>query len=185
MRSTDKRKKDAEPIDERVAALAEGYAGSGKLLAIATRNARGKVALAEESVQEALCSFMRRYDPDGEAPSEAWLVVAMKRDCWRRYDREHYDKRAGQELGPDEEGSGFLMEQLAAPDSMEDQVIERVEADRRLGRLKPDERASVELQGAGFSYAEIAEHMGWTYTKVHRSVKEGRRRLKYQAGRCA
>jgi DNA-directed RNA polymerase specialized sigma24 family protein len=97
---------------------------------------------------------------------------------WRRYDREHYDKRAGQELGPDEEGSGFLMKQLAAPDSLEDQVIERVEADRRLGRLKPDERESVELQGAGFSYAEIAEHKGWTYTKVHRSVREGRGRLR-------
>lgn len=178
MRSTDKEKND-EQIDVRVAALAERYAGSGKLLAFATQNARGNMALAEEALQEALCSFMRRYDPDGEAPAEAWLKLALKRESWRRYRREHYDRRAGQELGPDEEGSGFRMEQLAAPGSSpEDQVLDRLEADRRLGRLKPDERASVELQGAGFSYAEIAEHKGWTYTKVHRSVKEGRGRLR-------
>lgn len=176
MRGTDKKKE--EPVSKRVAALAEEYARSGKLHAISTQNARGNAALAEEALQEALCSFMRRYDPDGEAPAEGWLVLALKRECWRRYDREHYDRRAGQELGPDEEGSGFLMEQLAAPGaSPEDQVLDRLEADRRLGRLKPDERESVELQGAGFSYAEIAEHKGWTYTKVHRNVKEGRAAL--------
>jgi len=172
VRGTDKEKKG-----ERVKALAEGYAGSGRLLAISTLNARGNVALAEEALQEALCSFLRRYDPDGEAPAEGWLVLALKRECWRRYEREHYDRRAGQELGPEEEGSGFLMEQVAAPGSLEDQVLDRLEAERRLGRLKPDERESVELQGAGFSYAEIAEHKGWTYTKAHRCIREGRGRL--------
>lgn len=176
MRGTDKEKKG-----ERVKALAEGYAGSGRLLAISALNARGNTALAEEALQEALCSFLRRYDPDGEAPAEGWLVLALKRECWRRYEREHYDRRAGQEVGPEEEGSGFLMEQVAAPGSLEDQVLDRLEAERRLGRLEPNERESVELQGAGFSYAEIAEHKGWTHTKAHRCIKEGRARIRAEA----
>lgn len=150
---------------------------SSELLGYARSHARS-MAVAEEALQEALISFLRHYDPGGGAPPIGWLKLALKRECWRRQERERWDRRAGQELGPDEEGSGFRMEQVAAPGSSpEDQLLDRLEADRRLGRLKPDERTSVELQGAGFSYAEIAEHKGWTYTKVHRSVKEGRARL--------
>jgi RNA polymerase sigma factor (sigma-70 family) len=47
-----------------------------------------------------------------------------------------------------------------------------------LGRLKPSERRALALQAAGCSYAEIQAITGWTYTKVNRSLAEGRAALR-------
>ena len=51
-------------------------------------------------------------------------------------------------------------------------------AARALAVLKPDERLAIVLQAHGYSYAEICELCGWTYTKVNRSLAEGRQRLR-------
>jgi DNA-directed RNA polymerase specialized sigma24 family protein len=51
-------------------------------------------------------------------------------------------------------------------------------AARALAELKPDERLAIVLQAHGYSYAEIAELCTWTYTKVNRSLAEGRARLR-------
>ena len=37
------------------------------------------------------------------------------------------------------------------------------------------------LQAQGYSYAEICERCGWTYTKVNRCLAEGRARLRSAA----
>jgi RNA polymerase sigma factor (sigma-70 family) len=50
-----------------------------------------------------------------------------------------------------------------------------------LARLKPDERLAIVLQAHGYSYAEIGELCSWTYTKVNRSLAEGRARLRERA----
>jgi RNA polymerase sigma factor (sigma-70 family) len=52
------------------------------------------------------------------------------------------------------------------------------EAARLLRMLKPQERRALGLQAAGCSYAEIQAITGWTYTKVNRSLSEGRARLR-------
>lgn len=49
---------------------------------------------------------------------------------------------------------------------------------RALRRLKPAEQRALVLLGQGYSYAEICELTGWTYTKVNRSLAEGRARLR-------
>ena len=49
---------------------------------------------------------------------------------------------------------------------------------RRLTGLKPDERRALILKGEGYSYREICERTGWTYTKVNRCLAEGRARLR-------
>ena len=51
-------------------------------------------------------------------------------------------------------------------------------AARALAELKPDERLAIVLQAQGYSYAEIGELCGWTYTKVNRCLAEGRARLR-------
>ena len=53
-----------------------------------------------------------------------------------------------------------------------------VEARHALARLKPDERRAIVLQAEGYSYAEICERSGWTYTKVNRCLAEGRAALR-------
>jgi RNA polymerase sigma factor (sigma-70 family) len=44
-----------------------------------------------------------------------------------------------------------------------------------LQRLKPQELRALWLKAEGFSYSEICEQTGWTYTKVNRCITEGRR----------
>jgi DNA-directed RNA polymerase specialized sigma24 family protein len=43
-----------------------------------------------------------------------------------------------------------------------------------LARLKPAERRALSLLAFGYSYREIMVATGWTYTKVNRSIREGR-----------
>jgi len=50
-----------------------------------------------------------------------------------------------------------------------------------LSELKANERLALVLQAEGYSYAEICELCGWTYTKVNRCLAEGRARLRSMA----
>jgi RNA polymerase sigma factor (sigma-70 family) len=67
-----------------------------------------------------------------------------------------------------------------APDPSE--RFERAEyldaARRALGALKADHRRAIVLQAEGYSYEEICELCGWTYTKVNRCLAEGRAKLR-------
>jgi DNA-directed RNA polymerase specialized sigma24 family protein len=136
------------------------------------------MAVAEEALQEALISFLRSYDPGGGAPPIAWLKLALKRQCWRRQERERWDRRAGQECELCEEVRGFALELLPAQGSgPEERIAERDEATPRLAPLKADQRTGLGLLAAGFSYKEIAARRGWSYTKVNRCVREGRGRM--------
>ena len=51
-------------------------------------------------------------------------------------------------------------------------------ARRALAALKANERLALVLQAQGYSYAEICELCGWTYTKVNRCLAEGRAKLR-------
>jgi hypothetical protein len=46
-----------------------------------------------------------------------------------------------------------------------------------LRALKPDEAKALMMKAHGLSYAEIGARCGWSYTKVNRSITEGRRRF--------
>jgi DNA-directed RNA polymerase specialized sigma24 family protein len=44
--------------------------------------------------------------------------------------------------------------------------------------LKPAERRAIGLIAAGYSYAEVGEITGWSYTKINRCAAEGRAALR-------
>jgi RNA polymerase sigma factor (sigma-70 family) len=149
-----------------------------RLIAIAQRNAANG-ADAEEALQAAFASFIDAFDPEGEAPALAWLILAMKRECWRSYRDRHLDRHLGQEVEPGSGIRGSVIDAIPSGETAMDQrVAERDIARRRFARLKPDERDSLGLLAAGLSYREIAEHRGWTYTKVNRAISEGRAALR-------
>ena len=151
------------------------------LLRIATRHAPNH-ADAEEAVTEAFASFIRAYDPDSEAPPLAWLTTAAKRNCWAAYRAQHLDRSAGQETATDSEGRGFSAESIPSGDTSPEQLLERVQETRaRLAELKPAERRTLSLIAAGYSYAEVGEITGFSYTKINRCAAEGRERLREQA----
>ncbi|HTR74168.1 MAG TPA: sigma-70 family RNA polymerase sigma factor [Solirubrobacterales bacterium] len=136
------------------------------LLRIARRHCR-READAEDALQEAFAAFISGYDPGGGAPALAWITLTLKRACWRRNEWRAVDVEP---LALAE----VLVEEALDPAP---RVAERLEARKRLGALKRDERVAIVLHAAGFSYEEIGERRGWTHTKVNRCLYEGRRGL--------
>jgi RNA polymerase sigma factor (sigma-70 family) len=150
----------------------------GFLTAIARLNSRSKVE-AEEAVQEAFVSFVRHFDPGRGAPPIAWLILTLKRQCWRQERNAHHDRwvRGGWE--EDCEEPRWLLETVHSQASdPERRVVEIDEGRRRLRALKPDQRDALGLQAAGFSYEEIAAEKGWSFSKASRSLRKGRAALR-------
>ncbi len=169
-------KRSGAEVAELAVALYEEH--GGYLMAIATRNAGGSVPVGEEALQEAMFSFLRAFDPGRGAPPLAWLTLTLKRECWRRYGRERFDRRVGWEIGEDDEHASMLEQLPSRGESLEERVAGLHEGRQRLGPLRPDERTGLGLFAAGFSYKEIAARQGWSYTRVNRCITGGRARLK-------
>jgi DNA-directed RNA polymerase specialized sigma24 family protein len=145
------------------------------LLAIARRNCV-RDANAEEALHDAFAAFIEHYDPAGSAPPLAWLSLTLKRRCWRI----RQEARAAAPLQAVVREDGELVEETSergvpGPD---ERVVDLEEAWARLRGLKADQRAALALQASGYSYREIGKRRGWTYTKVNRSITEGRAALR-------
>jgi RNA polymerase sigma factor (sigma-70 family) len=131
---------------------------------------------AEDAYQRAVEILLTRSPPTEAGRLAAWMQVVTRREALRlRRSRE----RLLDPWGGDE---GQPLERIACdrPDPQEQlERRERVgDAVRLLNHLKPHERLALVLQAYGYSYAEIRELCGWTYTKVNRALAEGRARLR-------
>jgi RNA polymerase sigma factor (sigma-70 family) len=73
-----------------------------------------------------------------------------------------------------------LADQIPAPVDVE-LAVEAREALRALAGLRRRRRRALELKLAGFSYREIMELLGVTYTNVNRQLSEGRAELRRAA----
>jgi RNA polymerase sigma factor (sigma-70 family) len=135
---------------------------------------------AEEALQDTFVAFIEKADPDQIAEPLAWLTLALKRECWGRR-RTALRRTPGQEADPQVEGSGFVLDQFEHPGQGPEELAElseQVELTRELlAQLKPQERRALTLKALGYSYSEIGELTGWTYTKINRCLAEGRKRL--------
>jgi RNA polymerase sigma factor (sigma-70 family) len=107
----------------------------------------------------------------------AWMVVVTKHEAIAV--RRSRERLLGC-LAPDRAGADPLAAVACGrPDPAE--RCERVgEARAAIATLKANERLAIVLQAEGYSYAEICELCGWTYTKVNRCLAEGRARLRAQ-----
>jgi RNA polymerase sigma factor (sigma-70 family) len=130
---------------------------------------------AEDAYQRAV-EILLTKSPD-RAPGElvAWMQVVIRREALavRRArerllipaddDSNRLDRLPCERPGPAERAEG--RERVVA-------------AARALAELKPHERLALFLQADGYSYAEIRDMCGWSYTKVNRCLVEGRARLR-------
>lgn len=138
---------------------------------------------AEDALQRATLIALTKAPPLPPGRLAAWMNVVIRREAFAvRKARER------------------LLGSIAPPAALEHDPLELVACerpgplealDRRdrvgeaaalLGGLKRDQRTALLLQAAGYSYAEIAALRSWTYTKVNRSLAEGRARLRSLAG---
>ncbi len=149
----------------------------GQLLATARKHA-ATGAEAEEALQDAFTAFIAHFDPDSGAPPIAWITLTLKRACWEKRRRLRLDRHVCPEASSKDAGSRCVVEEFASSLSDTESSIERaedvLEAQEGLARLKPDERTALLLLGFGYSYREIGQLRGWTYTKVNRCISEGR-----------
>ena len=143
------------------------------LLGIA-RRWTGSADEAEDALQRALEIYVRRLSTLDPATELGWMKVVVRHEAMAL--GRARSATAGASLDENE-----LADRLPASDLG---VHERIERDFRVARslealaqLKPDERTALLLKAEGFSYREIGERQGWTYTKVNRAITEGRRRF--------
>jgi RNA polymerase sigma factor (sigma-70 family) len=159
---------------ERTAALADRLYSEqhGHLLAIARRNS-DSTEDAEEALQDAFALFIDHFDPTSNAPPLAWLTLTLKRRCWALYRRQRMRAAASRGNGAEE-----LRDPRRPPEELVE-VTETVATVRlQLAGLKPAELEALSLLALGYSYREICELTGWTYTKVNRCIVEGRAALR-------
>jgi RNA polymerase sigma factor (sigma-70 family) len=125
---------------------------------------------AYDAYQRGLEIFLKHAPRLEPATAHQWLHTVVKREAWAvREQRQRL-------LGADEAD----LDRLEARDSPspEDRVLAFDDVARSaeaLQRLKPQEVQALWLKASGRSYAEIAEELGWTYTKVNRCITEGRK----------
>jgi RNA polymerase sigma factor (sigma-70 family) len=141
---------------------------------VSLRRAARRVSIchddADEALQRATLILLTKAPPHPPRRLAGWMHVVTRREALAL-------RRERERLLAAEVGEALP---CAAPSPAE--RAERRERSRDrvrlLGRLKPDERRALVLKGQGFSYREICELTGWTYTKVNRCLAEGRARLR-------
>jgi RNA polymerase sigma factor (sigma-70 family) len=127
---------------------------------------------ALDAYQRALEIFVRHASTVDPATEVAWLKVVVRHEAMAI-------RRARSQLVAAEDVD---LDALPGADlrSVEEQhaATERVRRSAEaLRALKPDEAKALVLKAHGLSYDEIGKRYGWTYTKVNRSITEGRRRF--------
>jgi RNA polymerase sigma factor (sigma-70 family) len=130
---------------------------------------------ADDAYQRAVEILLTKSPPADPGHLAAWMQVVTRREALAvRRSRERL-------LGGEPEDAERL-DRIASDRPEPHERLERREqvadAIRLLLKLKPQERRALVLQAQGYSYAEIRELCGWTYTKVNRCLAEGRARLR-------
>jgi RNA polymerase sigma factor (sigma-70 family) len=149
------------------------------------RRAARRVSLcdddAEDALQRAALILLAKAPSTDPRRLVPWMVVVTRREALAVRRSRERDLLASPPTGHDASPSGSF-ESIASDRPGPAERYERTERVRdtaaALARLKPAEHRAIVLQAAGYSYAEICELCGWSYTKVNRSLAEGRERLR-------
>jgi RNA polymerase sigma factor (sigma-70 family) len=127
---------------------------------------------AEDAYQRGLEILLTKAPTTSESDLVPWLKTVVKHEAFalRRHRERHAPVTDDGDLGD-----------RGTPAAATHDQAERYEHLRQgaeaLRQLKPQEIRALLLRAEGYSYAEICEITGWTYTKVNRCLTEGRRSL--------
>jgi RNA polymerase sigma factor (sigma-70 family) len=136
---------------------------------------------ADDAYQRAVEILLTKGSAVDPARLPGWMAIVTRREALAvRRGRERLlgraiPKRAGDdgETGPD-----AMVSERPGPAEIAERRERVAEARWVLSTLKANQRLALVLQASGYSYAEICEACGWTYTKVNRCLAEGRDRLR-------
>jgi RNA polymerase sigma factor (sigma-70 family) len=153
-------------IDEAALGLARRH--GAQVLATARRYAATPED-AEDAYQRGLEILLTKAPTTREEELVPWLKTVVKHEAFAlRRQRERHSPVTD---------DGHLSDRPTPPAITHDQA-ERLEqlsqGAEALARLKPHEIRALVLKAEGYSYREICELTGWSYTKVNRLLTEGR-----------
>jgi len=127
---------------------------------------------AEDAYQRAFEILLTKAPTTSEEELVPWLRTVVKHEAFAlRRQRERHSP-----VTDDGELADRGTPAAATHDKAEHYERLRQGAEA-LRQLKPQEVRALLLRAEGYSYAEICELTGWTYTKVNRALTEGRRAL--------
>jgi RNA polymerase sigma factor (sigma-70 family) len=134
---------------------------------------------AEDAYQRALEILLTKAPPiEGDALVR-WMQTVTKREALGV--RRQRERLLGKPRKLSEDDDRDPLDSLPAdqPDPTDRAARrERVaKSGEALRALKPQEARALTLKAEGYSYAEIGEITGWTYTKINRCMAEGRKRF--------
>lgn len=149
--------------------MARRHAGS--LMGVARRHSLCAED-AQDAYQRALEIYLERADEVRETTAVQWLRTVTKHEAMKL-------RTARQRVLPAED---WAWDEQPSPDVSDavDRALDRARVGtvaEALAACRPDETRAILLRADGCSYAEIAELCGWTYSKVNKSLAEGRARF--------
>lgn len=155
---------------------------------VAKRVSGANRPLIEDACQFAWTVLLRRRDVSLDRRGLAWLAVVAIREARRM--SQTVDVPTGAHALADEGAPIAAPGQCASArncgvqacgPSLEERIVERERHECRVdafSRLKAAERQALALKAIGYSYKEIGELTGASYTAVNRRLSEGRARLR-------
>jgi RNA polymerase sigma factor (sigma-70 family) len=156
-------------IDEAALALLARH--GAQILATARRYAATPED-AEDAYQRGLEILLTKAPTTSEEDLVPWLKTVVKHEAFalRRHRERHAPVTDDGELG--DRGTP-----AAATHDQAERYEDLRQGAEALGQLKPQEIRALLLRAEGYSYAEICDITGWSYTKVNRCLTEGRQAL--------
>jgi RNA polymerase sigma factor (sigma-70 family) len=127
---------------------------------------------AEDAYQRGLEILLRKAPSTRECELVPWLKTVVKHEAFAL--RRQCDRHTP--LTDDGDLRHRPTPPQITPDRAEQYECLRQGAEA-LAQLKPQEIRALQLKAEGYSYREISQLTGWTFTKVNRCLTEGRRAL--------
>jgi DNA-directed RNA polymerase specialized sigma24 family protein len=136
-------------------------------------------AVIEDACQFAWTVLLRRPDINLDSRGLAWMTLIAAREAWRAT-AATAEPPVGRYAFS---GARDVLSEHGGPPgpTLEDRIIDRERHHQRCGdlaALKPAERQALGLHAVGYTYMEIAELTGASFTAVNRRLTEGRARLR-------
>jgi RNA polymerase sigma factor (sigma-70 family) len=134
---------------------------------------------AEDAYQRAFEILLTKAPPiEGDALVR-WMQTVTKREALAV--RRQRERLLGSPRPPSDDDDRDPLELIASESPGPNDQLARRERVARSGEalraLKPQEVRALTLKAQGYSYAEIGELTGWSYTKINRCMAEGRKRF--------
>lgn len=135
---------------------------------------------AEDAYQRALEILLTKAPPiDGDALVR-WMQTVTKREALavrRQRERLLGAPRSSGEDEVERDPLDLIASDAPGPNDKAARRERVARSGEALQALKPQEVRALTLKAQGYSYAEIGEMTGWSYTKINRCMAEGRKRF--------